>query len=73
MLFGKRISGLRRIQNLNIVIFLAVIIAVIIALTGCSATRGSIVILENTSGTGCSMDFKEWSSNNKCRGRLYDV
>lgn len=65
MLFEKRISELRRIKNYNACIFLVVIIAVIIALTGCSATKGSIVIRDNTSETSCSMDFKDWSSNNK--------
>ena len=47
-------------------IFLPLVIAIIISIPACSATKGSIVILEKPNGTGFTMDFKEWSSNNKC-------
>ena len=41
-------------------------ITIIIVISNLSAQKGSIVILENPNGTGYTMDFKEWSSNNKC-------
>ena len=48
------------------IIFLPLVIAIIIAISACSAPKGSIVILENPNGTGFTMDFKEWSSKSKC-------
>lgn len=66
MLFRKQNAGMRCVQNMNPVIILPLVIAIIIALTACTATKGSIVILENPNGTGFTMDFKEWSTKNKC-------
>ncbi len=48
------------------IIFLPLVIAIIVAISACTATEGSIVILENPNGTGFTMDFKEWSAKNKC-------
>lgn len=48
------------------IIFLPLFIAIIIVISNCSAPKGSIVILENLNGSGVTMDFKEWSSKNKC-------
>lgn len=48
------------------IVFLPLFIAVITAIPGCSATKGSIVILENPSETGFTMNFREWNSENKC-------
>jgi len=59
MLPGKQNSIIRRI-------ILPLVFAMIIAITACSTPKGSIVILENTNGTGFTMDFKEWSSSDKC-------
>ena len=56
MLFGK--------QNAGIILLLA--ISIIFAVSACTASKGSIVILENPGGKGFTMDFKEWSSQNKC-------
>lgn len=47
------------------IIFLLVI-AIVITISGCTASKGSIVILENPNGKGFTIDFKEWSSSNKC-------
>ena len=47
-------------------IFLPLVIAIIVTISACSAPKNSIVILENPNGTGFIMDFKEWSSTNKC-------
>ena len=47
-------------------IFLPLVIAIIVTISACSAPKNSIVILENPNGTGFIMDFKEWSSKNKC-------
>ncbi|HOB19546.1 MAG TPA: hypothetical protein PK830_08260 [Candidatus Atribacteria bacterium] len=40
--------------------------AAILALLTCCAPRGSIVILEDPSGTRAIMDFCGWSLKNKC-------
>ncbi|MGI6366292.1 MAG: hypothetical protein ACOX2G_11310 [Bacillota bacterium] len=61
MFFGNRI----RKRN-NPVLFLVLVIGIIIASPACSPAKGSILILENPKGTGFTMDFKEWSSQNKC-------
>jgi hypothetical protein len=68
MFFGKlnSISIKRRINNMHPIVFLPVFIAIIIVFSNCSASKGSIVILENPDGTGFTMDFKQWSSKNKC-------
>jgi len=41
-------------------------IVIIIAISACSAPKGSIMILENPYGTLFTMDFKKWSSKSKC-------
>jgi hypothetical protein len=66
MLSGKQNTGIRRIRNMHPAVFLPLIIAIIIAISACTASRGSIVIFENLNGTGFTMDFKEWSAKNKC-------
>lgn len=66
MLFGKQNARIRRNKNMHPIVFLPLFIAILIAIQACSATKGSIVILENPNGTGFTMDFKEWSSNGKC-------
>ena len=66
MLERKQKIGIRCVPNMNPAIFLPLAIAIIIALTACTAVKGSIVILENPEGTGFTMDFKEWSAKNKC-------
>jgi hypothetical protein len=71
MLFKKRSTELRRIRKMNPVIFLPLAIAIVIALTSCGEARGSIIILENRQGTGCEMEFKEWSAENKCELTLH--
>ena len=48
------------------IVFLPLFIAIIICISACSEAKGSIVILENPNGTGFTMDFKKWSSKNKC-------
>jgi hypothetical protein len=66
MFFGKQKARIRRIGNMHPIVFLPLFIAIIISISNCSATKGSIMILENPNGTGFTMDFKEWSSSNKC-------
>ncbi|HHT62451.1 MAG: hypothetical protein ACOX4H_04630 [Bacillota bacterium] len=48
------------------IIFLPLLIAIVVAVSSCTAIKGSIVILESPNGTGFTMDFKEWSARNKC-------
>lgn len=66
MLFRKQKGRIRRIQNTNPIIFLPLVIAIFIAISAGFVPKGSIMILENTNGTGFTMDFKEWSSKSKC-------
>jgi len=66
MLFRKQSGRIRRIQNTHPIILLPLVIAITIAVSACSVPKGSIMILENPNGTGCTMDFKEWSSKSKC-------
>jgi hypothetical protein len=69
MLSGKQNAGLRRFKNMqpiHPIVFLPLFIAVIIAISACTAAKGSILILEDPNGTGFTMDFKAWSANNKC-------
>lgn len=58
-------------RDVNPFIFLPLVIAIVVAISACSATKGGIVILENLDGSGFTMDFKEWSSENKCELPLY--
>jgi len=52
------------------IVFLPLFIAILIAINACSVPKGGIVILEDTDGTGFTMDMKEWSSQNKCEMHL---
>lgn len=64
MLFRKQ-DTVRRKQNLKEIILIIMILAMIIGVSACSPTRGSILILENVDGRGFTMDFKEWTSKDK--------
>lgn len=45
------------------ILFFAIIV---IVLTACTAAKGSILIKENITGTGCEIEFVDWSKENKC-------
>ncbi|WP_341876675.1 hypothetical protein [Defluviitalea saccharophila] len=47
------------------IILLPLLITIILGISACIPSKGSIVILEDPNGTGCKMDFKEWSLENK--------
>jgi len=49
------------------IIFLPVFISALIVISSCTAPKGSIVILENPNGKGFTMDFTNWSSQDKCK------
>jgi len=66
VLFVNKNTRIKRIRNMHPIVFLPLFITIIIVISACSAPKGSIVILENPNGTGFTMDFKEWSSKNKC-------
>jgi len=51
---------------MNPIIFLPLVIAIIVAISACTATKGSIVILEKPNGQGFTMDFQDWSAQDKC-------
>ena len=56
----------RRNPRINPPTLLLLLITLVITLTACSAPKGSIVILEKPNEAEFSMEFNEWSSNNKC-------
>lgn len=49
------------------IVFLPVLIAVIIVISSCTASKGNILILEDGHGTGFTMDFNKYSLENKCK------
>lgn len=66
MLYGNHDKRVRMNQKMQLYIFLPLVIAIILAFSACAASKGSIVILESPNNKGFTMDFKEWSSKNKC-------
>lgn len=54
------------IHRIRLIVFLPLVIAILMAIPACTASKGSIVILENPNGKGFTMDFKDWSSKDKC-------
>lgn len=66
MLSGRQITGIRRFQRIHPLVFLPLVIAIITAIPACTASKGSIVILESLDGKGCTMDFREWTSSGRC-------
>ncbi|NLG88677.1 MAG: hypothetical protein GX494_05590 [Clostridiaceae bacterium] len=66
MLCRKQNGVIRRAKNTQLIILLFLVIAIIVAIPACFMPKGRIVILENPNGTGFTMDFREWSSKNKC-------
>jgi len=63
----RELNSRRLFGKMNIAIFAGVLTFLfLITLSACSAAEGSIVILENGSGTGFTMDLKEFDSKNKC-------
>lgn len=69
MLFRNQYKIIRRFKN-NRVALPILILAIVLAISACTATKGSIVILEDLDGTGFTMDFREWSDKNKCEFSL---
>jgi hypothetical protein len=65
MLLAKQ-NRIRRRKNMHPIVFLPLFIAVMIAISACSAPKGSIVILDDPDGTGFTMDFNKWNSEDKC-------
>lgn len=71
MLFEKQNAKIKRIRIMHPIVFLPFFIAILIGINACSATKGSIVILEEPDNTGFTIDFNKWSSQNKCELFLY--
>ena len=67
MFFGKHNTRIRRNKFMHPIVFLPVFITILIVINACRATKGSIMILEEANGSGFTMDFREWSSKDKCR------
>ena len=66
MLFRRLIRRMR-LNRMNIVVFAGVLnLLLIFALSACTATEGSIVIMEDGHGTGFTMDFNNYNTENKC-------
>lgn len=67
MLFRKRTAGVRYTRRMKpVLVFGALLIAAIVALSGCAAPKGGVVILKNPNGTEFTMEFNAWSAKNKC-------
>lgn len=67
MFLKERIEGTRYTRKINITIILSsLLIFTVIMFSSCTPTKGSMVILEDGKGTGFTMEFKEWSNDNKC-------
>lgn len=54
------------IQHVHPIVFLPLFIAILIIISNLTAAKGSIVISENPDEIAFTMDFKEWSSQDKC-------
>jgi hypothetical protein len=48
------------------IVYILIFASILLTLNACSPTKGSIIIKENISGTGCEIEFSEWSGENKC-------
>ncbi len=67
MLFTEHRAEMMCVRNMSRVAFLPLIIAIVIALTACSAAKGgNIVIFERLDGRGFIMELKEFSEKSKC-------
>jgi hypothetical protein len=53
-----------RNRQMRQIIFLLLLIAIMTS-AACTAPKGSMVIQEDSNGKGFTLDFKEWSSENK--------
>lgn len=42
------------------------LIAIFLSLTACGAAKGSVSIEESANGSGCKIEFSQWSGSNKC-------
>ncbi len=67
MLFGNQDAKTRWIRNISSIIILPLVMAIVLSVSACNPTKGSIMIFEKPNGNGFIMDFKEWSANNKCQ------
>jgi len=68
--FFEKQNGIK-VKKLRSNIILVLVIATVLSVSACTAAKGSIVILENPNGSGFSMDFKNWTAQNKCQLSLY--
>lgn len=69
-MFFEKQNGIK-VKKLRSNIILVLVIATVLSVSACTAAKGSIVILENPNGSGFSMDFKNWTAQNKCQLSLY--
>lgn len=65
-MFFEKQNGIK-VKKLRSNIILVLVIATVLSVSACTAAKGSIVILENPNGSGFSMDFKNWTAQNKCQ------
>jgi|CZCB01.1.fsa_nt_gi hypothetical protein len=65
MFSGRRIKR-KELKKMNIVVLAGVLnLLLILAFSACAASEGSIVIVEDGHGSGFSMKFKDFNSENK--------
>ena len=70
MLFRNQVKGVNTMEKINILVFLPMVIAVVLACTACTATKGSIVINEKPFGAKFFISLNDWSAQNKCEMSL---
>lgn len=66
MLFRNQDAIIRRNCNIKSIIFLPLMIAIVVVISACSASKGSILILEDGQGTGFTMELKRFNTESKC-------
>lgn len=70
MLFRNQVGGMMHMKRINRFIILQMVVALVLAFSACSATKGSIVINEKPFGAQFDIAFNEWSGHNKCQMSL---
>jgi hypothetical protein len=66
-MFSERRIKRKELKRMNIVILAGVLnLLLVLVFSACAVPEGSIVIVEDGHGSGFSMKFKDFNSENKC-------
>lgn len=63
---GYEESAIRSEKDMRKIAYILLSAITVILYSACTAARGSVLIRENIAGTGCGIEFVEWSGQNKC-------